>query len=348
MASYKRTVKPNRFTPETCERLVDYGKLLPRSEPIHNYIKIYPKFVKLYKYAEPTTNRVSGFEDNPLSGLPFETLDTKENNLQNSLRRTKTTITDIILSNDFNSFATFTFNCRACPIPCEKKKALSRKRGLPAKCICPATKCLRNNPATSKKRISKWINNLQARYGRFSYIIVPEYHKDKQALHFHALIKDYPAPTIDSGHVINSRTSYNLPSYNLGFSSLVKIDNLEKVSSYVRKYITKDMPHFEGKNRYFCSQGLERPTKHTNVDILYNPQFSPHMVEVFSTLNFSIYKSDDTLDIQLIKESVTWQSQQKLMLPKLKTPVSLRVENLTQLSLLRNETKETVQVLGNA
>jgi len=123
----------------------------------------------------------------------------------------------------------------------------------------------------------------------------------------------------------------------------IQIDNVEKVSSYVRKYITKDMPTFHGKNRYFCSQGLQRPEVHKNSDILYNPDIFPHMTEVFSTLNFSIYRSNDTLDIQLIKESVKWQTHHNSNLKKESLTQRISREQLP----LKPEELRTALALGS-
>ncbi len=67
----------------------------------------------------------------------------------------------------------------------------------------------------------------------------------------------------------NGRDIYNISYWNrdYGFSTAVKIDNIEAVSAYVRKYITKDMIMLPGQKRYFCSNNLVRPIKYQNVNI---------------------------------------------------------------------------------
>ena len=58
------------------------------------------------------------------------------------------------------------------------------------------------------------------------------------------------------------RQIYNLTDWKYGFNDCEKIENSEKASSYITKYITsalltdKDM---YGKKRYFNSQGLKKP-----------------------------------------------------------------------------------------
>ncbi len=161
-----------------------------------------------------------------------------EDNLERSIRRTKTLISDYVLCNDFDIFATFTFS--------------------------PKKTADRTDTRTVKRQMSNWIKNQKARNSNFAYLIVPEFHKDGKSLHFHALIHDYPGELIDSGNRINGRKSYNFKSYTLGINSAVKIDDRHKVSNYVKKYITKDMPQFPGKHRFWSSTGLERPRVEDN------------------------------------------------------------------------------------
>jgi hypothetical protein len=109
-----------------------------------------------------------------------------------------------------------------------------------------------------------WLNNQRILHGKFKYLIVPEYHKDNKSLHFHGLFLGYNGNLVDSGRTKNGRTIYNINSYRAGFTTAVRIDNREKVASYVAKYITKDMPKFRNKQRYWCSNGLKRPLKIVN------------------------------------------------------------------------------------
>lgn len=108
-------------------------------------------------------------------------------------------------------------------------------------------------------------------------MIVPEFHLDGKAIHFHALLKNYPGeivrainPKTGKKLVKKGRKVYSIPSYNLGLEEVYKIEDTPeshaKVGNYVRKYITKDMPLFKGKHRYWSSNDLSLPTIEDNPD----------------------------------------------------------------------------------
>ncbi len=201
---------------------------------VHSYAKIYPNMTKLFVFNQPSKVRIKGFEaiykkerESKPSSDPVTLID--------SLRRTKTRLNDIVVSNNFDLFCTFTF-------------AKDRQ-----------------NVDKLKRQMSRWLNNQQTRVGKFSYLIVPEFHKDGKSIHFHALFKDYAGELVDTGHrTKRGQPSLIVKSYTLGYSTAVEIDDIEKVGSYVKKYITKDMPQFNGKKRYWCSHGLTRPEKVLN------------------------------------------------------------------------------------
>ncbi|HEX8182083.1 MAG TPA: hypothetical protein VF575_00600 [Candidatus Saccharimonadales bacterium] len=218
-------------------------------QTVHSYAKIYPTFTKLFVFNHPSQVRIKGYEIRAKKKEKGITTNfTDPVTLIDSLRRTKTRLTDIAVSNDFDLFCTFTF-------------AKDRQ-----------------NVDHLKKQMSRWLNHQQERAGKFSYLIVPEFHKDGKSIHFHALFKDYPGQLTDTGHKTKrGQTSYEIKSYKLGYSTAVKIDDIEKVGSYIKKYITKDMPQFNGKKRYWCSHGLQRPKK------VMNPVVFPSDMKHFTT-----------------------------------------------------------------
>lgn len=186
---------------------------------------------------QPTAKKASKFiTKNP--GLE----DIEAENIERSVRRSQQLIQNYVLNNEFDLFCTFTFSPK---------------------------KTERQNADLVKKKMARWLKNQQVRYGKFDYLIVPELHKDKKSLHFHALFAGYKGILVDANKRINGRKSFNFKSYTLGFNSAVRIDNKNAVSSYVRKYITKDMPQFHGKHRFWATRGLKPPRIEINPDEWY-------------------------------------------------------------------------------
>ena len=112
------------------------------------------------------------------------------------------------------------------------------------------------------KLLHNWIMNIKNNYAReLKYIIVPEKHKNG-AFHFHGLISDIGNLNLkDSGFKTkDGDIIYNIENYKLGFTTCTKVKNNQRVSSYITKYITKDLcVTTKGKKRYWCSYNLNKP-----------------------------------------------------------------------------------------
>ena len=111
------------------------------------------------------------------------------------------------------------------------------------------------------KKLSKWLNHLKERYSPdLKYIIVPELHKSGR-YHFHGLFSDIGnMPLVDSGKRLpDGSTIYNIGNYTLGFTTATNIKDNARVTSYIAKYITKELCAVTAnKKRYWCSKNLNR------------------------------------------------------------------------------------------
>ncbi len=173
-----------------------------------------------------------------------------ESSIERSLRRATKQVGGIVHCNIFELYVTFTFE---------------QNRDDIEKC---------------RTQMENWLKNEKWRKGNFGYIIVAELHKDG-ALHFHALFKGYKGKVVKA---INPKTGkhlrkkgrlvYDLPSYTLGHVDVNKIDDSsqdrQKLINYLTKYLTKKMPLFPGRKRYWVSTGLNRPIKEYNPDDWYD------------------------------------------------------------------------------
>ena len=155
--------------------------------------------------------------------------------LQVSTSRTVSKLYEIARANIWEYFVTFTFN---------RSKIDSSNYDL----------------LTEKVRV--WLSHLRQRYApNLKYILVPELHDDKVHYHFHALISNTGnIKFIDSGVRHKGNVIYNIGNWKFGFTTASKVLDSGRVSSYITKYITKDLCCVtKYKKRYWASRNCDRP-----------------------------------------------------------------------------------------
>lgn len=245
--------------------------------------KIYPNFVKLIEYKKFVVKQIPDLEGSNQRVRSNEPTDNTESDINyetqlRSIRRTKTMISDLVLCNEFDMFATFTF------------------------------KSDRQDIDKCKLKMSRWLQSQQKKHGKFSYLIVPEFHKDRKSVHFHAMMKNYkgilkPAKNKKTNRLIFTKKNsqvYNISSYQLGYSTVIFLDDSKKVSSYIKKYITKDMPNLKSKQRYWSSQKLIRPETislpQQISQITTNPFLKP--LKIYENERYTISHINVTIKIQ--------------------------------------------------
>lgn len=166
--------------------------------------------------------------------LETYTEDEKKESLRISANRTKNTIYYLARSNVWEWFVTFTLD----------KEKVDRYDYLEL-----------------SKKVRKTLNNLKSRVAPdLYYLIVPEQHEDG-AWHFHGLIGGCAGLVFsDSGKYDDGGNKiYNLDDYKLGWSYATMIRDTARASSYICKYISKDMcGSISGRNRYWVSKNLNR------------------------------------------------------------------------------------------
>ena len=116
------------------------------------------------------------------------------------------------------------------------------------------------------QKLYQWLNNLQKRKAPdVKYLGVPEQHKSGR-WHFHVLMAD-----CDGIDIVPSPKSgvYNVNGWKYGFSTATAVRDTKRVSTYITKYITKDLiEHTQGQHRYIKSRNLEKASDMTyQVDV---------------------------------------------------------------------------------
>lgn len=232
---------------------------------LSNIKKEYPSTVKILNYHKSFTieapqctphNSVACQQCWPRGKKDFPPL--------SSLQRSKTLISDYVLCNEFDMFATFTY---------DPKKVDSF------------------DYSHAKKVMSHWLNNQKRPHKspNLAYLIVAESHKSG-AIHFHALMKGYQGK-LTYAKLHKGRKIYNIDEWGWGFSTVARIDNVEIVASYVKKYISKDMLKITNKKRFWVSRNLNKPLKTYNIDMEVEVHDRPlFVVDKYRADNFTIYK----------------------------------------------------------
>ena len=193
---------------------------------IHDVTKEYKDMFKVvvYRYGfDPYKNKEQKQEKKEKN---------KEESIHRSVRRSRSVINDYVLCNDFDMFATFTFNPR---------------------------KVNRYDMITTYLKMQGWLERNARQYENFRYIVVPERHKDG-AIHFHALLNGYCGELKKTNIIQSGKRVYNITGFRFGFTNVTILDDDKmKTIAYMCKYIQKDMELVNGKRRYWASKRLNKP-----------------------------------------------------------------------------------------
>ena len=146
-----------------------------------------------------------------------------------AIARSKRTIKEIVLCNDFMYFFTLTFS---------------------------ADKLDRFNLELLTEKLKVQFRKIKRKNKDFHYIVIAEKHQDG-AYHFHGLCNEIDKLSKNEYGYLHNPVFLDL----FGFNSFIKLyGNKDKVASYISSYITTN-PVFLGSSLYFCSRGLQRKEK---------------------------------------------------------------------------------------
>ena len=219
-----------------------------------SYAKIYPDSIKIIKYHRPIV--FTNFSNRGTSAILVNEENSEEQDyLQKSINRTKTKISDYVLCNNFSHFATFTFDPSNPKVKTEENRHDFQKMA----------SLLKNWLKTEQ------LNHFRRHGRKFRYLIVPERHKNG-AWHFHALLENYKNETenfytrknkyITVSELKSKKKDKNrkfITRYKLGRSEIAPIKDKTKMSSYIKKYITKELIEDKNAKRYWSSRNLKQP-----------------------------------------------------------------------------------------
>ena len=207
---------------------------------------VYSYNTKIKIYSD-NTFKIKKTSFNILKGIPRDlkhtgncSLEKKEQLNKEYLKYTKTQILDLALNNQdkWELFLTLTFNDL-------ELGGYSHEKAI--------------------KKLCNWLIVQRRNNPNMYYLIVPEFHKSGR-LHFHGLVGNVPnwileEATNDKGKKIrvNGKQIYNLKNYKLGFSTVSYIQDKQKVSNYISKYVTKELIDLKHKKRYWYSRNIDYP-----------------------------------------------------------------------------------------
>lgn len=161
--------------------------------------------------------------------------DNLEESINESIRRSKRNIKDYARNNEFEYFVTFTFN---------------------------PSKYNSKNIDEVLRLTSNFLKKLKRKCKDIKYLLVPEYHKDKEKIHLHGFFSAN-FDIKETNEYYHGKMIYNVLDWKYGFSTAVKInkgvEDILKCASYITKYVTKDLICKFNRKRYWCSKNLNQP-----------------------------------------------------------------------------------------
>lgn len=193
---------------------------------------------------------------------------TNDIKLLNNISRARSTIFELAMCNDWDFFITLTLS----------EDKLSK------------LKLNRFDLRSFYKFFSNWVNHYNQKNGcKVKYLLVPEQHKNG-AWHFHGFVSGIPSydlkafsiddhlPTYIRDKISMGYSLYNwIPYYEkFGFNDFELITDQERCSSYVTKYISKELYRTInnlGYHCYYCSQGLKRADKILKQKVVFDSDF---------------------------------------------------------------------------
>lgn len=283
-----------------CEKRFDYNFLKRDFGNGLHQIRYYKKSFVKGSSREPPEEKadyfVEPFQNERVNVSDFLDADgflvAKDNRIsrQKSMNRTISKIFDYAHSYEWEWFCTFTFS---------EELVADRK-----------------DFACVSKYMTIWLNHMRSRYcPDMKYILVPEMHKDG-AFHFHGLFADCEGldfvPAINNQEFLKSgkpnkyfgqplirkgRQIYNIAKFK-GFTDCEKVVDSHKASSYVTKYITKELvAATPNKKRYWCSRGLPTPKE----EYLFLPYKEGDFVESSQKILFDILEKYENVDAKTVR-----------------------------------------------
>ena len=194
---------------------------------ISNIIKVYPNMLQIVVYHNDYQVSINRSHKKQLNKQITETA--RQDSIHRSLRRSTVSVKDIIVTNKWDYWCTFTFN---------------------------PNKVNRYDFDKVSTKMHLWLK----RQPDLKYIIVPEQHKDG-AFHFHALISNYTGSLKPTKKRTKHGQSIFSANFGSGFHEFVKLDdnNLAIAQYMTKQYMTKNNLMLRGRKRYWTSKGLDKP-----------------------------------------------------------------------------------------
>lgn len=196
------------------------------------------------------TGTIVDVQETPPTVRKEKSKKTPDERFSSSLARTKSTIFELALCNEFTYFCTFT----------QDEKKVNDRFDLKA----------------FRKDLAQFIRNQnKGRKEPIKYLLIPERHKNG-AWHLHGLFmglevgRDLRPFTLAEvlpykirNQLKNGENVYNWDkiSQKYGFFTATEVKNHSAVSAYITKYVTKNVVNQaleEGRHLFFASQGLKR------------------------------------------------------------------------------------------
>lgn len=158
------------------------------------------------------------------------------------------------------------------------------------------------------KYLTRWLNNQKHQNPNMRYILVPEL-CESGVIHFHGVFSLVPKWELEQGRSAktgrliykNGSPIYNLKNYKLGFTTVSKVKNLEAVSHYISKYITKELLNLKNKKNVWHSRNLVKPNQ--SYHLADKELINEYIINNELNINFESNKTTDNYEKMYIATS---------------------------------------------
>lgn len=142
------------------------------------------------------------------------------------------------------------------------------------------------------RAMNQWLDNMVRRKG-LRYVLVPEYHDDKQSIHFHGVMNSSALTLWGSGQMHGKKPICNIKEWKRGYSTAIKISDgkrdWQRVAKRILDYMMKDSYGRVGGRWYLHGGDLREPIYEYHQADYFTARGNEYCAD--RTITYKLYRS---------------------------------------------------------